>query len=90
MTRLSRIACVEFCVDIADRKKAEDALRRVIDQLELSNRELEQFAYISAHDLQEPLRQVRAYADLLHNRHADKLDGRPSGIWSSSTKARPA
>lgn len=66
--------CVEFCVDIADRKKAEQALRQAVSELERSNKELEQFAYISAHDLQEPLRQVCAYANRLRDRFADKLD----------------
>jgi PAS domain S-box-containing protein len=62
--------------DITERKHAEEVLRRTVDELERSNRELEQFAYVSAHDLQEPLRQVKAYVALLKDRHADRFEGK--------------
>ncbi len=63
-------------VDVTERRRAEEALRSAVQELERSNKQLEQFAYISAHDLQEPLRQVRAFASLLRERHADKLEGK--------------
>jgi light-regulated signal transduction histidine kinase (bacteriophytochrome) len=61
--------------DITDRKRAEDALEATVRDLERSNRELEQFAYIASHDLQEPLRQVRAFVGMLKDRHSEKFEG---------------
>jgi PAS domain S-box-containing protein len=63
------------CFDITEMKRgAEKVLFSLNEDLRRSNRELEQFAYLASHDLQEPLRMVTSFTQLLAMRYKDKLD----------------
>ncbi len=60
-------------LDVTDREMAGRSLREHASKLEASNRELQEFAYVAAHDLQEPLRKIEAFGDRLNTKCGDRL-----------------
>lgn len=70
----SRRLYTGMVIDITERKAAEEALQGYIEALKLSNEELEHFAYVASHDLQEPLRTVSSFARLLQQRYGEQFD----------------
>ncbi len=65
---------LEMDFDITERKKAEKMLKLKLEELARSNEELEQFAYVSSHDLQEPLKMITSYLQLLQRKYQGNLD----------------
>jgi PAS domain S-box-containing protein len=67
-------AALAHILDITERKQAEGQLELAHANLERSNAELDQFAYVASHDLKEPLILLSAYARMLEDRHGERLD----------------
>ncbi|MBF0476459.1 MAG: PAS domain S-box protein [Deltaproteobacteria bacterium] len=67
---------ISMAMDVTQRKEAEQALAGRTEELVRSNAELEQFAYIASHDLQEPLRKIINFVDLLEKRYKGHIDER--------------
>ena len=65
---------VGVCWDVTRRKAAEEELKEVTKSLARSNTDLQQFAYVASHDLQEPLRMVTSFLQLLSQRYQGRLD----------------
>ena len=60
--------------DISQLKRAENKLQNVINKLEISNKELKEFAYVASHDLKEPLRMITSFLKLLEGKYKDNLN----------------
>jgi PAS domain S-box-containing protein len=67
------IGLIGICRDITGRKLANEQLKATAVQLERSNRELQDFAYVASHDLQEPLRKIQAFGDRLQSKYGAAL-----------------
>jgi two-component system CheB/CheR fusion protein len=83
------VSWVITTIDINDQKLQNELLERKVDErtrelkkmnheLEVSNGDLQQFASVASHDLQEPLRKIHLYANLIHDRHREQLNGAES------------
>lgn len=65
---------LEINTDITKRKEAQNKLKELVEELRRSNYELQQFTFITSHDLQEPLRSIASFSQLLERRYKGKLD----------------
>ena len=68
------LGSIHIAHDITKRKQIEDKVEKRTEELARSNKELEHFAYVSSHDLKEPLRMITSFLQLLHKRYSNELD----------------
>ncbi|HDQ25875.1 MAG TPA: PAS domain S-box protein [bacterium] len=73
--------------DISEKKNYEEELNMLLAELKRSNAELEQFAYIASHDLQEPLRSIAGYLQLIERRHKGGLGEETDGYMDAALKS---
>jgi PAS domain S-box-containing protein len=71
--RLSDGSIIGIGIDITERKRAVEKLANYMEQLERSNRELQEFAFVASHDLQEPLRKIRTFGEMLVSKFNNSL-----------------
>ncbi len=60
--------------NITERQKSKEKLKKLVEELKISNEELEKFSYLASHDLQEPLRDIKTFTELLENSYKGKFD----------------
>src|SRR5690242_4918438 len=81
-----------FVVDITGRREAEDTMRFALIDLERANQSLQQFAYVASHDIQEPLRKILAFGDILRTAMAqgdrEEADHASAVMQASALRAR--
>lgn len=68
------VSAVGVITDVTEKKEAEDRVRNYAEKLEHLNRELEEFAFVASHDLQEPLRKIQTFGNMLLSRHKESLN----------------
>ncbi len=73
--------------DLTERKIAEDKQKQNAEQLEAQNKELEQFAYVASHDLQEPLRKIRTFNAMIIELEGEKLTEKAKDYFQRSISA---
>jgi PAS domain S-box-containing protein len=74
--------------ELMERRRAEERVKETMVELERSNAELQRFAYVASHDLQEPLRKIQAFGDRLKRKYADALDERGRDyLWRMESAA---
>jgi PAS domain S-box-containing protein len=65
---------IGIIMDVSERKRQEALIERYVKRLQTSNEELQRFASVASHDLQEPLRMITSYLQLIDERYGDRLD----------------
>lgn len=83
----NRIGVVLVFRDITERERTQEDLRQKTEELERSNKELQQFAFVASHDLQEPLLKILAFGDRLKELSTQKLDEREQDYVGRMQKA---
>lgn len=73
---------IGFVLDMSELKRAQESLQEYATKLEQSNKELENFAFVASHDLQEPLRKVQAFGERIQKKLEGKLDAQSEDFFN--------